>query len=94
MTAPRLTYSGKAYFDRLLQLGLYEKTAQGADISPDLRPLMEAMHHVLAGGKVEIQVVQPGVNETIADLTKLLESARQEVTTVNQLMGEELAVPP
>jgi hypothetical protein len=94
MTAPKLTYSGKAYFEKLLQLGLYEKTARGVDLSPDIRPLMEALHHALSGGKVEVRVVQPGIPETLTELTKLLETARQEVGTVNQLMGEELAAPP
>ena len=94
MTAPKLTYSGKAFLDKLMQLGLYEKTAKGVDLSPDMRPLMEAIIHALAGGKVDVRVVQPGVPETVAELTKLLETARQEVATVNQLMGEELATPP
>lgn len=94
MSAPKLTYSGKAYFEKLLQLGLYEKSAKGIDLSPELRPIMEAIHHALAGGKVEVRVVQDGVAETITELTGLLETARQEVTTVNQLMGEEIAVPP
>ena len=94
MTAPKLTYSGKAYFEKLMQLGLYEKSARGVELSPEIRPLLEALHHALTGGKVEIRVVQPGIAETITELTKLLETARQEVATVNQLMGEELASPP
>jgi hypothetical protein len=94
MTAPKLTYYGNAYLEKLLQLGLYEKSARGVDLSPEIRPLLEALHHALTGGKVEIRVVQPGVAETITELTKLLETARQEVATVNQLMGAELALPP
>jgi hypothetical protein len=94
MSAPKFTYSGKAYLEKLMQLGLYEKSARGVELSPDIRPLLEALHHALTGGKVEVRVVQPGIAETITELTKLLESARQEVATVNQLMGEQLATPP
>jgi len=94
MAPPRFTFSGKAYFEKLMQLGLIERTAKGVDISPELRPLLEALHHALTGGKVDVRVVQPGVPESINELTKLLEAARQEVETVNQLMGEELAYPP
>jgi hypothetical protein len=72
---------------RLLQLGAMEGALGEMDISPLLKPVLEAMHQVLAGGEVEIKVVATGNPLLVQELNSRIEQATQELNAINQRTG-------
>jgi hypothetical protein len=84
--------SANAYKIRLLQLGAMEGAFAEMDINPLLRPLIEAIHHVLAGGEVEIKLVAPGEPQVVQELNGRLEQMINETNAVSLQAGYSL--PP
>ena len=76
--------SAKAYVIRLLQLGAVEGTTGDADINPQLQPMIEAIHHVLAGGKAEIKLVEAGEMQVVQELNRRLAEVTEETNTINR----------
>jgi hypothetical protein len=79
--------SAKAYMVRLLQLGAMEGALGEMDINPLLKPMIEAMHHVLAGGRVEIKLLEAGEPQVVRELNRRLEQVTEETNTMNQQAG-------
>ena len=82
--------SAKAYMMRLLQLGAIEGAGGEMDINPLLKPTIEALHHVLAGGKVEIKFIEAGEAQVIQELNRRLEHVTEETNAMNQQAGYTL----
>ena len=78
------TSNGYAYQMRLLQLGALEGALGNIAVNPDLKPVIEALHQVLAGGAVEITIAQAGNLDIVAELNRRLERATAEVNTLNK----------
>lgn len=78
------TSNGYAYQMRLLQLGALEGTLGNIAINPDLKPVLEALHQVLAGGTVEIKIAQAGNLDIVTELNRRLERATAEANALNK----------
>ena len=76
--------SADSYMVRLLQLGAMEGALGEMNISPVLKPVLEAMHHVLTGGEVEFKLVAAGNPLLVQELNRRLEQATQELNVINQ----------
>ena len=78
------TTGAYAYRMRLLQLGALEGALGQLDVNPNVKPLIEALHHVLAGGEVEIKVAQQGNPEIVTELNRRLTEVTREVNEINK----------
>jgi hypothetical protein len=76
------------YLERVSELGAMEGPAGAVEISPTLRPVLEAMHHVLAGGEVEVRIVRGGQQDIFQELQKRAEQATMETNALNQEQGK------
>ena len=76
--------SAEGYMIRLLQLGVMEGALGEMEISPILKPLLEAMHHLLAGGEVEIKLRATGNVLLVQELERRLEEVVHDFNIVNQ----------
>jgi hypothetical protein len=76
--------SADGYMIRLLQLGAMEGALGEMDINPLLKPVIEAMHHVLAGGEVEVKLTATGNQLLVQELNSRLEQTTQEFNAINQ----------
>jgi hypothetical protein len=56
------------YLERVRELGAMEGQIGFVEISPTLQPVLEAMHHVLSGGEVEVRVVRDGQPDLFREL--------------------------
>jgi len=78
------TSNGYAYQMRLLQLGALEGALGNIAVNPDLKPVIEALHQVLAGGVVEIKIAQAGNLDIVTELNRRLERATAEANALNK----------
>jgi hypothetical protein len=83
-----LAASADAYMVRLLQLGAVEGALGEMTINPLLKPVLEALHQVLAGGEVEIRVTQAGHQQLVRELNGRLDRATEEVNALNRRAGK------
>ncbi len=96
---PRLTQVSVSsslgeYLQRLKELGAVEGAGGDVELNPTLAPVLEALHHVLAGGEVQVHVVQSGHQDILRELQERISQALQETNTLQQQLGEgaEVAV--
>lgn len=82
--------SAEGYMIRLLQLGALEGALGEMEISPVLKPVLEAMHHVLAGGEVEIKLAEPGNALLVQELKRRLEEATLDFNIINQQSNQPI----
>lgn len=78
------TSNSYAYQMRLLQLGALEGALGNIAVNPDLKPVLEALHQVLAGGSIEIKIAQVGNLDIVAELNRRLERATAEANIINK----------
>jgi hypothetical protein len=76
------------YLERVRELGAMEGPEGAIDISPTLRPVLEAMHHLLAGGEVEVRIVRGGQQDIFQDLQQRAVQATTETNAINQVTGK------
>lgn len=72
------------YLERVRDLGAVEGRKGAVELNPTLRPVVEAMHHVLAGGEVEVRVVREGQREIFRELEQRASRATVETNALNQ----------
>ncbi len=87
-----VTLGALDYLRRLHELGALEGAVGSQGVSEELTPVVEALHHLLAGGLVELRVQSPGNAKVVAELDQLFRRALQEANTVNRTAGYR-AVP-
>jgi hypothetical protein len=75
------------YLERVRELGAVEGSNGGVELSPTLQPVLQALHHVLAGGEVTIEVTRQGLPDIFQDLQKRAGRAVQETHTLNPPLG-------
>ena len=76
-----------AYLARLLELGAVEGAMGEMKLAPNVATLIDALHHVLAGGEVAVSVVQPGNAAVVADLSRQLVAGTDEANKANEKAG-------
>jgi hypothetical protein len=75
------------YILRVQELGVVEGTSGAVELHPSLKPVMEALHHVLAGGEVEVKVVHRGNPDIVLELNRRAEQSIQEANAINAAAG-------
>jgi hypothetical protein len=85
-----LAVSSYEYLQRLHDLGLFEGPAGRENLHKDLRPLIEAFHHVLTGGKIEVRVARSGNATLLKELNDHLGRSIRETNQINQLARHPL----
>jgi hypothetical protein len=73
-----VTPSSRVYLERLEEYALLEGEPGQEEIQGDARRALEALHHVLGGGRVSITIDTPGNATVVEELNTLLGSAKDE----------------
>ncbi|WNZ62437.1 hypothetical protein QEG98_00860 [Myxococcus sp. MxC21-1] len=71
-----------AYLARCNELGAVEGPLGARTLNPALRPVVEALHHVLAGGEVSVQLLQRGNADIVNELNLRAERATEESSSL------------
>lgn len=71
------------YLERVRDLGAVEGHHGAVDLNPTLRPVVDALHHVLAGGEVELRVVREGQPDIVRELEQRASRATTETNALN-----------
>lgn len=87
-----LASSSHEYLVRLHDLGLFEGTVGATRVHPELKPVIDALHHVLTGGKVELRVIQPGNADLRKGLDGQLAQSIRDTNSVNRQLRHPLIV--
>jgi hypothetical protein len=82
------------YLEKMIGLGLLEGPLGHMDLNAKVKPIVEALHHVLAGGTVSIQVTTPGNPQVVNDLNQKLKEARDDGNTINKAVGFYMTAAP
>jgi hypothetical protein len=82
------------YIERLIDLGLVEGPLGKMDLNPNVKPLVDALHQVLAGGTVNVQVTTPGNPTVVAELQGILQEAGDDGNAINKAVGFYLTAVP
>lgn len=75
------------YLQRVSELGAVEGLQGSVQINPTLAPVLEAMHHVLAGGEVEVRILRGGQQEIVQELQQRAVQVTQETNAIQQPPG-------
>ncbi|MCK8499976.1 hypothetical protein VZQ01_18815 [Myxococcus faecalis] len=78
------------YLLRIQQLGAVEGPGGAVGLNPALEPVLEALHHLLAGGEVEVRVTRRGHASLVHELRQRVEDATREVNLLQQVAGSSL----
>jgi hypothetical protein len=85
LAVPGVAPLGRDYLSPLVALGLYEGPRGNLALSPTLAPLVNVLHHVLAGGEVQVLVTSPGHADIREDLDRRLACATVEANALSLL---------
>lgn len=80
------------YLVCLHDLGLFEGAIGATRLHPAVKPVIDALHHVLSGGKVELRVLESGNTEFKRDLDVRLEQSLKETNQINRQVRYPLTV--
>ena len=75
------------YLKRVQDLGAVEGQHGAVELNPTLQPVLEALHHVLSGGEVEVRVVREGLSDIFLELQQRAAKATEETNALNQPAG-------
>ena len=78
------------YMKRSLDLGLLFGTPGSMTLNPKVKELVEAIHHVLAGGTVETKILLPGHPDVVQELNGKLDHSYQQANQINQQAGHHV----
>jgi hypothetical protein len=72
------------YLQRMQTLGAVQGTAGALELNPTLAPVLAALHHVLAGGEVEIRISRGGQSTLVQELQMHAERSISETNALIQ----------
>ncbi|HZI12752.1 MAG TPA: hypothetical protein VE153_20385 [Myxococcus sp.] len=72
----------EGYLVRAQELGAVEGTGGALALNPALKPVLQALHHVLAGGEVDVRIVRTGNLDLVSELDHRADEATQEANTL------------
>lgn len=75
------------YLMRIQELGAVEGEDGALMISPEVLPVLHAIHHVLAGGTVEVRIAQRGNPDIFNELNRRVEQVGREANAINKAAG-------
>ncbi|MFP2933844.1 hypothetical protein ACLESO_53690 [Pyxidicoccus sp. 3LG] len=79
-----------AYLVRTQELGAVEGPEGSLTLNPALQPVLEAMHHVLSGGEVEVRILHPGHPALVEELNRRAAQATHEANLLIKAAGFRL----
>lgn len=79
------------YLERCNELGLKLDGDGKFMIDEDLQPVMLALHTVLAGGRIEVNVQEPGNPDIVHELNRRVAEGLADATELNRLAGYYLS---
>lgn len=82
------------YLMRIINLGLISGPIGEMELNPYVKPVIEALHTVLAGGEVELVVKNRGNPDIIRELNRRLEEAGKEANEINKKAGYYVTAAP
>ena len=82
-----------AYLMRLQELGAVEGPHGAQQLSPEMMPIVQALHHVLAGGSVEVRVAEQGNPDIFNELNRRVEQVVRESNALNEAVDFYLTIP-
>ncbi|WP_239014714.1 hypothetical protein [Archangium violaceum] len=75
------------YMMRIQELGAVEGPDGELELSPEVRPILEALHQVLSGGSVEVKVLHRGNPDIVNELNRRVQQVGQEANAINKAAG-------
>lgn len=82
-----LTQSAYEYLVRVIGLGAFEGPVGDMKLSPDLQPVVDALHTVLAGGSVTFTVQSRGSPDIKRELDERVLRMSQDANEINRKSG-------
>jgi hypothetical protein len=76
-----------AYLEKAMSLGAFSGPLGQMEVNPKVKPLLEAINHVLAGGTVVVDVTKPGDPSTYKQLNEYLNGGLKEANEINKAAG-------
>ncbi len=83
----QLTQSAYDYLMRAIGLGVYEGPIGDMKIAKDMEPVLEALHTVLSGGSVKVEVVQRGSPDIKRELDERMAQMGRDSNEINAKSG-------
>lgn len=87
VVAYNLSSGTYGYMMRMLDLGVLEGALGEMEMAPQVKELFEAMHHVVAGGDVKLEIVRRGNPDIVGELNRRLSEGMREANEINQRSG-------
>lgn len=82
------------YLVRLMELGIFQGPNGSMKISPQIQPLVDGVHNILAGGATTVQITTPGNPQILAELDNLVKDGTDQANDINGKLGFYLAPVP
>lgn len=82
-----LARSAYEYMMRLKELGAVEGALGHMSLLPALEPIIAAIHTILAGGSVEVQVTQRGNPDIVHELEEMFQQGQADANFINEKSG-------
>ena len=83
----QLTEATYGYMMRCLELGALEGTLGDMKPTPEVAAMLQALHAVLAGGKVNFHIESRGNPDIFNELNRRLEAAGRDANAINKAAG-------
>ena len=82
-----LARSAYEYIMRMKDLGALEGELGNMSLLPALKPLIEAIHVVLAGGSVDVTVTSRANPDIVRELEQMFEKGSEDANYINKKSG-------
>jgi hypothetical protein len=86
-----VTSSLYEYLMRCMALGAIEGPIGSHDLAPPLKEILQAAHHWLAGGEVEVKVVRRGNPDIVNELDSQFDKVGKDANELNRAAGYYVA---
>jgi hypothetical protein len=90
----QLTEATYGYLMRALELGATEGELGDMRLSPQVAEIVQALHAVLAGGKVKVEIESQGHTDVFDDLNTRLEQGTRDANEINRKSGFYVTLTP
>lgn len=82
-----LTQSSYEYLMRAIGLGVFEGPVGDMQLAKEVEPIVEALHTVLAGGSVKVEIERRGSPDIKRELDDRIAQARRDSNEINRKSG-------
>lgn len=82
------------YLEALMDSGLLTGDLGDNDLSHNLKDVVHAVHHVLAGGKASVVIDAEGAAGKVAELDQLLQDGTDSANELNGAAGVYISIAP